>query len=44
MGGKLYSYILNKRLTQWIEDNKMLNEHKLVSDKAIVQSRMYSRS
>ena len=24
--GKLYSYILNKRLTQWIEDNKMLNE------------------
>ena len=26
MGGKLYSYILNKRLTQWIEDNKMLNE------------------
>ena len=23
--GKLYSYILNKRLTQWIEDNKMLN-------------------
>ena len=44
VGGKLYSYILNKRLTQWIEDNKMLNEHKLVSDKAIVQSRMYSRS
>ena len=26
MGGKLYSYILNKPLTQWIEDNKMLNE------------------
>ena len=26
VGGKLYSYILNKRLTQWIEDNKMLNE------------------
>ena len=26
MGGKLYSYILNKHLTQWIEDNKMLNE------------------
>ena len=26
MGGKLYSKILNKRLTQWIEDNKMLNE------------------
>ena len=25
-GGKLYSYILNKRLTQWSEDNKMLNE------------------
>ena len=26
VGGKLYSYILNKRLTQWIQDNKMLNE------------------
>ena len=26
VGGKLYSYILNKPLTQWIEDNKMLNE------------------
>ena len=26
VGGKMYSYILNKRLTQWIEDNKMLNE------------------
>ena len=26
VGGKLYSYILNKRLTQWIEDNKMLNQ------------------
>ena len=26
VGGKLYSYILNKCLTQWIEDNKMLNE------------------
>ena len=26
MGGKLYSYILNKRFNQWIEDNKMLNE------------------
>ena len=24
--GKLYSYILNKHLTQWTEDNKMLNE------------------
>ena len=26
VGGKLYSYILNKRLTQWIEDNKMRHE------------------
>ena len=26
VGGKIYSYILNKRLTQQIEDNKMLNE------------------
>ena len=26
MSGKLYSYTLNKRHTQWIEDNKMLNE------------------
>ena len=26
VSGKLYSYILNKRLTQWIEDNKLLNE------------------
>ena len=26
VGGKLYSFILNKRLSQWIEDNKMLNE------------------
>ena len=26
VGGKLYRYILNKRLTQWSEGNKMLNE------------------
>ena len=26
MSGKLYSYILNKHLTQWIENNKLLNE------------------
>ena len=26
VGGKLYSYILNKRFNQWIEDNKMQNK------------------
>ena len=26
VSGKLYSYIVNKRITQWIEDNKVLNE------------------
>ena len=26
VGGEMYSYILKKRLTQWIEDNKTLNK------------------
>ena len=26
INGQIYSCILNKPLTQWIEDNKMLNE------------------
>lgn len=26
IGSKLYSYIINKRLTQWIEDNCIINE------------------
>ena len=26
VSGKLYSYILNKRLTTWLEDNRLINE------------------
>ena len=37
VSGKLYGYILNKRLTQWIEDNKFLTKRKRASDVTLVQ-------
>ena len=41
VSGKLYSYILNKRLTTWLEDNRLIMKHRLGSERVIVQSIMF---